>query len=236
MVGFSRVHTYLKKPLRIPYTRPPVGFKVYSSFADEFPSLEGKSVAYLLLVLYWNYKNPMDSVVELQYRYLGDKEFRYIDPNFMRSVLVDLPRYRDAIVDIAPGRTFFKGLCGEYAAHLDRYDERISDSLAGSLMDDHNLEIAVALTFPNNVKTIQQANRVLYLIGRVADFAEEMGPSGPISTSISQVKAGMARIRKNIDEFDTYMSEDHKTFDSGVEVLRRFGIEYDMSACGGYAD
>lgn len=236
MVGFSRVHTYLKEPLRIPYTRPPVGFRVYSSFADEFPSLEGKSAAYLLLVMYWNRKNPMDSVVELQYRCLGDKEFRCIDPNFMRSVLVDLPRYRDAIVDIAPGRTFFKGLCGEYAAHLDRYDERISDSLAGSLVNDHNLEIAVALTFPDKVKSMWEAKRVLSLIGRVADFVGEMDSSGAISTSMTRVKERLVKIRKNIDEFDTYMSEDHKTFDSGVEVLRRFGIEYDMSGLGGSAN
>ena len=229
MVKFWRVHSNLGETVKIPYTRPPVRFRVYSSFANELPSLKGTSPAYLFLVMYWNYKNPMDSVVELQYQYIGDKEFRYIDPNFMRSILSDMPSYRDAIVDIAPGRTFFKGLCGEHATELLRYDERLTHSLAGSLVTDHNLELAVSLTFPNKVKSMDQALRVLHLIGRVSDFAEEMSYSGAISTSISQVKEKMSRIRETIDEYDTYISEDYKTLDSYARVLRRFGIEYDMS-------
>lgn len=229
MVKFSRVYTYLGKPIKIPHTRPPVGFRVYSSFANELPSLKGTSPTDLVLVMYWNYKNPMDSVVELQYRVFGDKEFRYIDPNFMRSILANIPGYRDAIVDIAPGRTFFKGLCYEYATELVRYEDRISKSLAGSLVNDHNLELAVSLTFPNKVKSMEQAWRVLCLIGQVSDFAEEMGSSGTISTSISKVKEEMSRIREAIDEYDTYISEDCKALDSYVGVLRRFGIEYDMS-------
>ena len=229
MVKFWRVHSNLGETVKIPYTRPPVRFRVYSSFANELPSLKGTSTAYLFLVMYWNYKNPMDSVVELQYQYIGDKEFRYIDPNFMRSILSDMPSYRDAIVDIAPGRTFFKGLCGEHTTELLRYDERLMHSLAGRLVADHNLELAVSLTFPNKVKSMDQALRVLHLIGRVSDFAEEMGSSGTISTSISQVKEKMARIHETIDEYDTYISEDYKTLDSYARVLRRFGIEYDMS-------
>ena len=229
MVKFWRVHSHLGKTMKIPYTRPPVVFRVYSSFANELPSLKGTSPAYLFLVMYWNYKNPMDSVVELQYQYIGDKEFRYIDPNFMRSILSDMPSYRDAIVDIAPGRTFFKGLCGERTTELVRYDDRVSKSHAGRLVADHNLELAVSLTFPNKVKSMDQALRVLHLIGRVSDFAEEMGSSGTISTSISQVKEKMARIHETIDEYDTYISEDYNTLDSYVGVLRRFGIEYDMS-------
>ena len=229
MVKFCRVHSHLGKTMKIPYTRPPVVFRAYSSFVNEIPSLRGTSPAYLFLVMYWNYKNPMDSVVELQYQYLGDKEFRYIDPNFMRSILSDMPSYRDAIVDIAPGRTFFKGLCGERTTELVRYDERLTHSLAGRLVADHNLELAVSLTFPNKVKSMDQALRVLHLIGRVSDFAEEMGCSGTISTSISQVKEKMARIHETIDEYDTYISEDYNTLDSYVGVLRRFGIEYDMS-------
>ena len=229
MVKFWRVYSHLGKTMKIPYTRPLVRFRVHSSFANELPSLRGTSPAYLFLVMYWNYKNPMDSVVELQYQYIGDKEFRYIDPNFMRSILADMPSYRDAIVDIAPGRTFFKGLCGEHATELLRYDERLTHSLAGSLVTDHNLELAVSLTFPNKVKSMDQALRVLHLIGRVSDFAEEMGSSGTISTSISQVKEKMARIHETIDEYDTYISEDYKTLDSYARVLRRFGIEYDMS-------
>ena len=229
MVKFCRVHSNLGETVKIPYTRPPVRFRVYSSFANELPSLKGTSPAYLFLVMYWNYKNPMDSVVELQYQYLGDKEFRYIDPNFMRSILSDMPSYRDAIVDIAPGRTFFKGLCGEHATELLRYDERLMHSLAGRLVADHNLELAVSLTFPNKVKSMDQALRVLHLIGRVSDFAEEMSYSGAISTSISQAKEKMFRIRETIDEYDTYISEDYKTLDSYARVLRRFGIEYDMS-------
>ena len=229
MVKFWRVHSNLGETVKIPYTRPPVRFRVYSSFANELPSLKGTSPAYLFLVMYWNYKNPMDSVVELQYQYIGDKEFRYIDPNFMRSILSDMPSYRDAIVDIAPGRTFFKGLCGERTTELVRYDDRVSKSLAGCLVADHNLELAVSLTFPNKVKSMDQALRVLHLIGRVSDFAEEMGSSGTISTSISQVKEKMARIHETIDEYDTYISEDYNTLDSYVGVLRRFGIEYDMS-------
>ena len=229
MVNFCRVYSHLGKTVKIPYTRPPVRFRVYSSFANELPSLRGTSPAYLFLVMYWNYKNPMDSVVELQYQVLGDKEFRYIDPNFMRSILADMPSYRDAIVDIAPGRTFFKGLCGDHATELLGYDDRVSKSLAGRLVADHNLELAVSLTFPNKVKSMDQALRVLYLIGRVSDFAEEMGSSGTISTSISQVKEKMARIHETIGEYDTYISEDYNTLDSYVGVLRRFGIEYDMS-------
>ena len=229
MVKFWRVHSNLGETVKIPYTRPPVRFRVYSSFANELPSLKGTSPAYLFLVMYWNYKNPMDSVVELQYQYIGDKEFRYIDPNFMRSILSDMPSYRDAIVDIAPGRTFFKGLCEEWATGLKIYEDRVSKSLAGRLVADHNLELAVSLTFPNKVKSMDQALRVLYLIGRVSDFAEEMGSSGTISTSISQVKEKMSRLRENIDEYDTYISEDYNTLDSYVGVLRRFGIEYDMS-------
>ena len=229
MVKFWRVHSNLGETVKIPYTRPPVRFKVYSSFANELPSLKGTSPAYLFLVMYWNYKNPMDSVVELQYQVLGDKEFRYIDPNFMRSILSDMPSYRDAIVDIAPGRTFFKGLCEEWATGLKIYEDRVSKSLAGRLVADHNLELAVSLTFPNKVKSMDQALRVLNLIGRVSDFAEEMGSSGTISTSISQVKEKMSRLRENIDEYDTYISEDYNTLDSYVGVLRRFGIEYDMS-------
>ena len=229
MVKFWRVHSNLGETVKIPYTRPPVRFRVYSSFANELPSLKGTSPAYLFLVMYWNYKNPMDSVVELQYQYIGDKEFRYIDPNFMRSILADMPSYRDAIVDIAPGRTFFKGLCEEWATGLKIYEDRVSKSLAGRLVADHNLELAVSLTFPNKVKSMDQALCVLHLIGRVSDFAEEMGSSGTISTSISQVKEKMARLRENIDEYDTYISEDYNTLDSYVGVLRRFGIEYDMS-------
>lgn len=229
MVKFWRVHSHLGKTMKIPYTRPPVVFRVYSGFANELPSLKGTSPAYLFLVMYWNYKNPMDSVVELQYQYLGDKELRYIDPNFMRSILSDMPSYRDAIVDIAPGRTFFKGLCYEYATELVRYEDRVSKSLAGRLVNDHNLELAVSLTFPNKVKSMDQALCVLHLIARVSDFAEEMGSSGTISTFISQAKEKMSRIRETIDEYDTYISEDYKTLDSYVEVLRRFGIEYDMS-------
>ena len=229
MVKFWRVHSNLGETVKIPYTRPPVRFRVYSSFANELPSLKGTSPAYLFLVMYWNYKNPMDSVVELQYQYIGDKEFRYIDPNFMRSILSDMPSYRDAIVDIAPGRTFFKGLCGEHATELLRYDQRLAHSLAGCLVTYHNLELAVSLTFPNKVKSMDQALRVLHLIGRVSDFAEEMASSGTISTSISQVKEKMARIHETIDEYDTYISEDYNTLDSYVGVLRRFGIEYDMS-------
>ena len=229
MVKFWRVHSHLGKTMKIPYTRPPVVFRAYSSFVNEIPSLRGTSPAYLFLVMYWNYKNPMDSVVELQYQHFGDKELRYIDPNFMRSILADMPSYRDAIVDIAPGRTFFKGLCGEHATELLGYDERLTHSLAGRLVADHNLELAVSLTFPNKVKSMYQALRVLHLIGRVSDFAEEMGSSGTISTSISQVKERMSRIRETIDAYDTYISEDYKTLDSYVEVLRRFGIEYDMS-------
>ena len=229
MVKFWRVYSNLGETIKIPYTRPPVRFKVYSSFANELPSLKGTSPAYLFLVMYWNYKNPMDSVVELQYQVLGDKELRYIDPNFMRSILADMPSYRDAIVDIAPGRTFFKGLCEEYVAEIVRYEDRVSKSLAGRLVHDYNLELAVSLTFPNKVKSMNQAWRVLCLIGQVADFAEEMGSSGTISTSISKVKEKMSRIRETIDEYDTYMSEDYKTLDSYVGVLRRFGIEYDIS-------
>ena len=229
MVKFWRVHSNLGETVKIPYTRPPVRFRVYSSFANELPSLKGTSPAYLFLVMYWNYKNPMDSVVELQYQYIGDKEFRYIDPNFIRSILSDMPSYRDAIVDIAPGRTFFKGLCGERTTELVRYDQRLTHSLAGCLVADHNLELAVSLTFPNKVKSMEQALRVLHLIGRVSDFAKEMGSSGTISTSISQVKEKMARIHETIDAYDTYISEDCKALDSYVGVLRRFGIEYDMS-------
>ena len=229
MGKFWRVYSNLGKTIKIPYTRPPVRFKVYSSFANELPSLKGTSPAYLFLVMYWNYKNPMDSVVELQYQVLGDKELRYIDPNFMRLILADMPSYRDAIVDIAPGRTFFKGLCEEYVAEMVRYEDRVSKSLAGRLVHDYNLELAVSLTFPNKVKSMDQALRVLHLIGRVSDFAEEMGSSGTISTSISKVKEKMSRIRETIDEDDTYMSEDYKTLDSYVGVLRRFGIEYDIS-------
>ena len=51
----------------------------------------------------------------------------------------------------------------------------------------------------------------------------------PDSYVKTQVKERMSRIRETIDAYDTYISEDYKTLDSYARVLRRFGIEYDMS-------
>ena len=213
--------------VKLPHTRPPVGHRVACYFGTDIPSL-GNVVDYFLLVMHWDYKNPMDSIVELRCHSRLDKWGSYlpIDPNIMRLILSKEPKYANAIVDIAPGRTFFKGLCGDYAAQLDRYDERTSDSLAGSLVSNHGLELAVALSFPGKIKSLWEARCALKLINTVGDFVEEMRCQGNISSNMKELKAIISKTKYKIEEYDTYIREDHKTFNECVSTLQKFGIDY----------
>jgi len=159
----------------------------------------------------------------------GYMETKPIDPKLLRQVLSDKPRYRDAIVEPAPGRSFFKGLCGDWVVHLERYEERTSNSLVGGLLRDNGEYLAIALSFPGKVKSMWDAKKVYDHVLKIDDFVSEMSGYGQISSQIREFKQLIAQKRRHIEEFDIYNREDHKTFNEGVETLRKFGIEYDLS-------
>ena len=230
-MGFSVVKFPVENtdPIRLPNTKRMAFRSVACNVPYELYSMD--FVDYFFLTLYWDRGNPMESVVELR---CGTKTHRWsktspIDPKLLRKILCDMPRYRDALVDLAPGRSFFKGLCGEWVASLDRYDERVCDSLAGSLLQDKSLELAIALSFPGKIKSMFHASRVCDLIGKIDNFKREMSGNGSISSQIKEWKLSISRTKKAIQELDTYISEDYQQFERCKEVLGKFGIEYDMS-------
>lgn len=182
------------------------------------------------LIMYWNKLDPKESVVELRYRNRLDGwgDSHPIDPSLLRTILSDNPRYRDAIVDIAPGRSFIKGLCGDYVVQLDTYMERTSDSLAGSLVFDHGQSLAMALSFPGKVKSIFGGDKVVRLVTTIDYFVGEMHGIGTYSGQIKEINTTISGLHKKVSELDTYMSEDYNTFERCKETLAKFGIEYSL--------
>ena len=219
-------------PISIPNAQR-VAFRTNNFLLLGLPSMDC-FVNYFFLTMYWNKQHPLESVVELRYqkRFDGWKDTHPIDPKLLRTILSDMPRYSDAIVELAPGRSFFKGLCGDWVVDLNRYDERTSDSLAGSLLFDNGSLLAIALSFPGKVKSMWDAKKVHDHVFKIDEFVNEMDGSGRISSQIKEYKTLILQKKREIEELDIYNSEDHKTFERGSEILRKFGIEYDLSEGG----
>lgn len=182
------------------------------------------------LTMYWDTKHPLDSVVELRYRRRNDdwKDTKPIDPKLLKTILSDKPRYKDAIMELAPGRSFFKGLCGDWVVQLDRYAERTSSSLAGGLVFDNGEHLAIALSFPGKIKSMWDAKEVHDMIYNVGEFVNEMNGNGRISSQIRVLKKLMAQKKYQIEEMDMYNNQDHETFERASELLRKYGIEYNL--------
>ena len=155
------------EPVKLPHTTR-FGYRTNSFTRFGLPSMD--FVEQFFLVMYWNKQEPMESVVEIRYRTRMDPwqgSGRPIDPKLLKKLLSEMPRYRNALVDIAPGRSFLKGLCGDWVPSLDTYKERTADSLAGSLLVDNGEALAMALSFPGKVKTVSQGMRVFNLVDRI---------------------------------------------------------------------
>lgn len=217
------------EPVKLPHTTR-FGYRTNSFTRFGLPSMD--FVEQFFLVMYWNKQEPMESVVEIRYRTRMDpwQGFGHpIDPKLLKKLLSEMPRYRNALVDIAPGRSFLKGLCGDWVPSLDTYRERTVDSLAGSLLADNGEALAMALSFPGKVKTVFQGRRVFNLVDKIDTFVYESNGAGKYSIEIQEIKSIIAKKRRQVEELDTYISEDHQQFERCKEVLGKFGIEYDMS-------
>lgn len=217
------------EPVALPHTTR-FGYRTNSFTRFGLPSMD--FVEQFFLVMYWNKQEPMESVVEIRYRTRMDPWHgfgRPIDPKLLKKLLSEMPRYRNALVDIAPGRSFLKGLCGDWVPSLDTYRERTADSLAGSLLADNGEALAMALSFPGKVKTVFQGRRVFNLVDKIDIFVYESNGAGKYSNEIREIKSIIAKKRRQVEELDTYISEDHQQFERCKEVLGKFGIEYDMS-------
>lgn len=217
------------EPVKLPHTTR-FGYRTNSFTRFGLPSMD--FVEQFFLVMYWNKQEPMESVVEIRYRTRMDPwqgSGRPIDPKLLKKLLSEMPRYRNALVDIAPGRSFLKGLCGDWVPSLDTYKERTADSLAGSLLVDNGEALAMALSFPGKVKTVSQGMRVFNLVDRIDRFVYESNGAGKYSNEIQEIKSVIAKKRRQVEELDTYMSNDYQQFERCKEVLGKFGIEYDIS-------
>ena len=215
--------------VKVPHTTM-FGYRTNSFTRFGLPSMD--FVEQFFLVMYWNKQEPMESVVEIRYRTRLDPWKgigRPIDPKLLKKLLSEMPRYRNALVDIAPGRSFLKGLCGDWVPSLDTYKERTCDSLAGSLLVDNGEALAMALSFPGEVKTVSQGMRVFNLVDKIDRFVYESNGTGKYSIEIQEIKSVIAKKRRQVEELDTYMSNDHQQFEMCKEVLDKFGIKYDMS-------
>lgn len=217
------------EPVKLPHTTR-FGYRTNSFTRFGLPSMD--FVEQFFLVMYWNKQEPMESVVEIRYRTRMDPwqgSGRPIDPKLLKKLLSEMPRYRNALVDIAPGRSFLKGLCGDWVPSLDTYKERTADSLAGSLLVDNGEALAMALSFPGKVKTVSQGMRVFNLVDRIDRFVYESNGAGKYSNEIQEIKSVIAKKRRQVEELDTYMSNDYQQFERCKEVLGKFDIEYDIS-------
>ena len=88
---------------------------------------------------------------------------------------------------------------------------------------------AMALSFPGKVKTVSQGMRVFNLVDRIDRFVYESNGAGKYSNEIQEIKSVIAKKRRQVEELDTYMSNDYQQFERCKEVLGKFGIEYDIS-------
>lgn len=192
----------------------------------------GEVVDGIVLAVHWDEENPEESVVELRYKLESDEvnTSHPIDPTFLRGLLSDgnYARYRDAVVDLAPGRAFIKGLCGPWAANLETPSERAADTLAGGLLQDHIVELAVALMFPDKVKTLGEANRVYELLNIVQDFICESGGYGIKTAERKEIQKTIDKIKGDIKDADEWLRGDHQTFAECSEKLAKYGIIYDL--------
>ena len=192
----------------------------------------GKVVDGIVLVVHWDEVNPEESVVELRYKLKSDKmdKSHPIDPTFLKGLLSEgyHARYRDAIVDLAPGRAFIKGLCGPWVANLDTPSERAADTLAGGLLQDEIVELAVALMFPDKVKNLKDANRVYELLRLVQDFIYEAGGYGIKNQEKKELLKTIDKIRANIHNADEWAQTEHQTYTENAEKLAKYGIIYDL--------
>ena len=229
-MALTKISVDKTDPIKIPNTKR-LSFRTHNYLLGfGLPSMDC-FVENFFLTIYWNMKHPLDSVVEHRYRERYDdwKESKPIDPKLLKTILSDKPRYRDAIVELAPGRSFFKGLCGDWVVQLDRYDERTSDSLAGSLLFDNGNHLAIALSFPGKIKSMLEAKKVHDMISNVDEFVNEMKGAGTISSQIRELKMLISQKKRQIEEVDIYNSQDHETFEKASEFLREYGIEYDLT-------
>ena len=229
MLELTKLPIEWAEPVKLPHTTR-FGYRTNSFTRFGLPSMD--FVEQFFLVMYWNKQEPMESVVEIRYRTRMDPWKgigRSIDPKLLKKLLSEMPRYRNALVDIAPGRSFLKGLCGDWVPSLDTYKERTADSLAGSLLVDNGEALAMALSFPGKVKTVSQGMRVFNLVDRIDRFVYESNGTGKYSNEIREIKDVIAKKRRQVEELDTYMSNDYQQFERCKEVLGKFGIEYDIS-------
>jgi hypothetical protein len=81
---------------------------------------------------------------------------------------------------------------------------------------------------PGEVAT-RDAKKVHDHVCKIDEFVNEMDGTGRISSQIKEYKTLILKKKREIEELDIYNSEDHKTFERGSEILRKFGIEYDLS-------
>jgi hypothetical protein len=194
-----------------------------------FPAM--KFIERFCLVLYWNKKSPDDSIVELrairQYSCYGETE--PIDPKLLRFVMEDDKEFCNAIVDIEPGRSFIKGLSGGFVVNLDTYRDRAGDTFIGSVLFDHAKELAIALTFPWKIKGLFNARKALGLIEKVEEFVKETQGEGKFSSEIRTTKKLVNDLKDKVEDVDADIRSDHETFTRSADVLRQFGIEYDMN-------
>lgn len=183
-----------------------------------------------VLVLYWNRMSPNDSLVEIRSirRRFSYGRTEAIDPKLLRFVMNGDKEFCDAIVDIAHGRSFIKGLAGDYVQRLNTYKERAANTFISSVLFDHAFEIAMGLTFPWKVKGLFNARIVSELIGKVDKFIQESQNEGKFSAEIRTSKAKVENLKNSIDKIDSDMRSSHDIFDHARNTLRRFGIEYDM--------
>ena len=216
-------------PVKVPHTIM-MSYRTNTFSVFGLPSMD--FVEQFFLILYWNKPNPMESVVELRARRRSDQWWSAgmsIDPKLLREILSEMPRYRDAIVELAPGRSFIKGLCGEWVASLDTYRERAGDTLAGSLLFDHGEALAMALSFPGKIKSLFLAERVHALVNKIDTFVREVEGNGRNASEIKELKKLIAKSKRQVEELDTYTSEDFAQYEKCKEFIAKFGIDYDIS-------
>lgn len=226
--GLSKISPNQTDPIKIPNAK--ISAFRTNAFLCKFglPSLDCL-VEHFCLTLYWNSKHPLESVVEIRCRRRCDSGLttKPIDPKLIRTIFSDNPKYRDALVELAPGRSFFRG--GDWVIWMKRYDERTSNSIAGQLLSRLGESLAIALSFPDKVKSIHDAQKVYGNICKIDAFVNEMGGLGEISSQIEKLKKRISQEKSQIEEYDSYISEDHATVENGKEFLRKYGIDYDFS-------
>lgn len=181
------------------------------------------TICHFNLVAFQNRKNKHDVLVEIRWG-KGTKIDMGIDPKWMKTFIAGT-KWEDMFVEI-DGRSFIVGDNGEAYLTSTPSVHNVNNSNAFSFLEQCGDALATGFAFPDRATTLEDGFRMALLLNQVRDYAFSSRKGGKYECESLHYQKKIEHCLSNIETIEHDQRSDHEEYNSGIEVLRNYGIEY----------